>query len=192
MGLIGVADGADVAVRTNELLQEPDLQCVDILVLVDRDPPMVPPVVRPQRRVGFERVHRAHDEIVEIAQVASLHRALVCLEHLARSLVRRRPVGTLCARDRRQPTPRLPLGDVQRIAQQLNPLGLRRDPKAALQARRVVVRDQDGHAKGVERMQRHPFPRIGQERLQTVAHLAGGPARESDCENTGPGRPHGS
>ena len=128
-GLVRVADGAEVGVRPDELLQEPDLLLVDVLVLVDRDPPVLPPVPRANPGVGFQHVRRPQDEIVEIAQVGGLHRSLVCLQHFSRHFLRRRPAGALRARDGREPTTRPPLGDIERVPQQPDPLGLRSNPE---------------------------------------------------------------
>ena len=158
MALVRIPDGADVAVPGNELLHEPDLLLVHVLVLVDGHPAPAPAVSLAQCRFRFQRVRGPNHEIVEVAQVAGLHRVPVCLDHVSGDFLRRRPAGALRVRNVRQPAACPALRDTQGVPKQFDPLGLRRDPEAPLEAGRIVVLGQQGETQGVKRVDRGPAP----------------------------------
>ena len=181
-GLVRIANGAEVSALRHEQLHEPHLLLVDVLVLVDRDPLIALPVLLPERGRGFQRIRRPDDEVVEIAEVAGFHFALVGLQRFAERLVRRRGAGAPGLRDPRQPAPRLLLGKAQRVPEQLDSFGVGGDPEAALEAGRVVVLAEDGEAQRVKGMQRDTFPPIRQQGAKAIAHLARRPASEGNGE----------
>ena len=81
-GLVGIADGADVAVGRRELPDEPHLLLVHVLVLVDANPRIPLPYLGARFVIEFQSVRGADDQVVEVAPVARLHLAPVGLPSL--------------------------------------------------------------------------------------------------------------
>ena len=90
--------------------------------------------------------------------------------------------GAPRARDGREVPPRPSLGTAEGVAEEPDPLVVRGDPEAALEAGRVPMLPEDGEAEGVECVDRDAFPRVRQKGSQALAHLAGRLPGEGDRE----------
>ncbi len=67
-GLVGVAHHEQVLVVSEQGQQQPALERVDVLELVDEDVLPAPPLGGGEATVGLERVGVAHQQVVEVDQ----------------------------------------------------------------------------------------------------------------------------
>ena len=168
-GLIRVANRADVAIGRNEVLEEPNLLLIDILVLVDGHPAVALPVRGLEGRVGGQGVGRPDHQVVKVEQVVGVELVLVGIVGRAQLAVGRRRSGALGVGDGRQLAAGFFGRHAQGVAEQAQAFGVRGEPKAALQTGRVPVGLEDGQGQGVKRLDRQRSPAVGQQASQALA-----------------------
>ena len=93
--------------------------------------------------------------------------------------VSRRRSGPLGVRDGRQPAAGSCGRHAQGVPEQAQALGIRGEPKAALQTGRVPVGLEDGQSQSVKRLDRDLPPCVGQQASQALAQLIGRPTGRS-------------
>ena len=185
-GLVRVANRADVAIGRNEVFEEPDLLLIDILVLVDGHPAVALPIRGLEGRSGGQSIGRPDHQVVKVEQVVGIELVLVgrvgCAQLAAGGRCRPGPLG---AGDGRQLAARFFGRYAESVPEQAQALGVRGEPKAALQTGRVPVGLEDGQGQGVKRSDRQRSPPVGQQASQARAQLVGRPAGEGQSQTLG-------
>ncbi len=197
--LVRVADHAEIPVLLGQELQQPVLGMVRVLVLVDQDVAKCLPPALARLGKALQRLHRQHQEVVEIDGVRRVEAALVEAVGLrhglvveggdARVVLVRADEGVLRVRD---------LGvdpggsEALRILLELLEAGLHEthliglvvdgERRAHAEARRLPA--EDPAAGGVERHHPHRAHDAPEQPLEPGAHLVRRLVRERDREQS--------
>ncbi len=196
--LIGVADGADVAVLAAEQLEQPVLRVVRVLVLVDEDVAerLLPALAG--LREALEHLDREHEQVVEVHRVRPEHPPLVERVDVGDGLVverldalqvllgrdelvlRVRDLGVDAAGDEAL---RVALELLQAVLRQPDLVGLvvDREVRPVAEPRRLAA--EDPAARGVEREDPDRPRDVAEQVLEPRAHLPRRLVRERDGED---------
>jgi hypothetical protein len=170
------------------LAQQPVLELVDVLVLVDGHEPEPLPVPGGQAGVPGQQHHRPRQQVVQVDQVELAHGGLVPGQgpgNLGRLGIQvgppRRP-GPLAPHQLEQQPPGLPLRAPEHLGQQLQPLPVVGDPEPGPEPQRLVLLTKDAQPQPVEGRDQHP-PRVSWHQVvQPFLQLGRGPPGEGDCQ----------